>query len=86
MTFDSAGNGNVAQMGWLELGDPRATSVSFDVVLASAPARQALDAAEAALGGDLDAAQRRYDAGWQAYAAGLSDQAAAPTTATTWRR
>lgn len=74
-TFDSAGNGNVAQMGWLDLGDPRAASVSFDVVLGfGASQGQALDTAEAALGGDLGAAQRRYDAGWQAYAAGLSDQ------------
>ncbi|XLM20080.1 amylase, partial [Chromobacterium piscinae] len=32
-TFSSASNGNVAQTGWLDLGDPTATSVSFDVVL-----------------------------------------------------
>lgn len=35
LRIDVAENGNVAQMGWIDLGDSPATSVSFDVVLAA---------------------------------------------------
>ncbi|WP_434633659.1 glycoside hydrolase family 15 protein [Chromobacterium sp. CV08] len=74
-TYDSASNGNVAQMGWLDLGDPAASSVSFDVVLGFGKSQgDAIAAASASLGSDLSAAQRRYDDGWHAYAAGLSTQ------------
>ena len=86
-TFDSAGNGNVAQMGWLELGDPRATSVSFDVVLGFG----------ASQGRRWTRPRRRWAAIWTRRSGATTPagrlmppvcpiRAAAPTTATTWRR
>lgn len=74
-TFSSATNGNVAQMGWLDLGDPSATSVSFDVVLGFGGTQdQALGDANTVLGSDLAGEQQQYDTGWHNYAAGLSSQ------------
>ncbi|AUH50057.1 amylase [Chromobacterium sp. ATCC 53434] len=74
-TYGSASNGNVAQMGWLDLGDPTANSVSFDVVLGFGKSQgDAVNTAAASLGGDLSVAQQQYDQAWHAYAAGLSTQ------------
>jgi glucoamylase len=74
-TFSSATSGNVAQMGWIDTGDPTATRVSFDVVLGFGGTQdQALGDASAVLGSDLANAQRQYDAAWHQYAAGLSTQ------------
>lgn len=74
-TFSSASNGNVAQTGWLDLGDPNATSVSFDVALGFGKSQvDAINSAAASLGSDLTAAQQQYDNAWHAYAAGLSTQ------------
>ncbi|MCD4500197.1 glycoside hydrolase family 15 protein [Chromobacterium vaccinii] len=73
--YGSATNGNVAQTGWLDLGDPAAASVSFDMVLAFGKSQgDAVNAAAASLGSDLSAAQQQYDNAWHAYAAGLSTQ------------
>lgn len=75
-TYTSATNGNVAQMGWIDLGDASASSVSFDVVLAfdSASAANAMQTASATLADNLDALRTQYDAAWHTYASGLSTQ------------
>jgi glucoamylase len=73
--YDSAQNGNVAQMGWIDLGAAGAASTSFDLVLAfGAGEASATSTAAEVLGSDLAAAQASYDAGWQAYTNGLDAQ------------
>lgn len=74
-TFERAGNGNVAQMGWLDTANSTGRSVSFDVVLAFGNSRdEAVDGAFVTLGADLARLQQRYDDAWHRYAAGLSTQ------------
>lgn len=72
--YPSARGGNVEQLGWLDLG-AGASERRFDVVLGfGATEQEAMDTADAVLGADLDGLARRYDAGWQSYAASLDDQ------------
>lgn len=74
-TYDTAASGNVAQIGWIDLGPPAATSVSFDLVLSfGASAADAMATANATLGANLATTQAAYDNGWQSYTAGLSNQ------------
>ncbi|QCP54390.1 amylase [Trinickia violacea] len=74
-TFSSATNGNVAQMGWIDLGDPTAKTVSFDVVLGFGGTQdQALSDASSVLGSNISGEQEQYDTAWHNYAAGLSTQ------------
>ncbi|XXT35045.1 glycoside hydrolase family 15 protein [Sorangium sp. So ce448] len=74
---DLASGGNVAQMGWIDLGTSAVTSVSFDVVLGfGATETEAASTANATLGSNLSTLQTTYDNGWKTYAAGLSSQSA----------
>lgn len=75
-TYSSATNGNVAQMGWLDLGGGGATSISFNVVLSfdSTSASNAMQTATATLGDSLDGLRSQYDTAWHRYASGLSTQ------------
>lgn len=73
--YDSATSGNVAQMGWIDLGSPTATTASVDLVLGfGATTTEAMNTANSTLGGDLAAMQTTYDSGWQTYTNGLSTQ------------
>lgn len=75
-TYSSATGGNVAQMGWLDLGDGTGTSISFNVVLSfdSTSASNAMQTAAATLDDNLDDLRSQYDAAWHQYASGLSTQ------------
>jgi len=79
-TYSSATNGNIAQMGWLDLGSGSgsgtAMSISFNVVLSfdSASASNAMQTATATLSDDLDGLRMQYDSAWHDYASGLSTQ------------
>lgn len=74
LRHDVASSGNVAQMGWIDLGDSAATSVSFDVVLAfGATEAAAMDTANLTLQDTLTP-RDAYDSGWHAYTSGLSTQ------------
>jgi glucoamylase len=75
-TYSSATNGNIAQMGWLDLGSGSVTSLSFNVVVSfdSTSASNAMQTAAATLGDDLDGLRTQYDSAWHAYASGLSSQ------------
>lgn len=70
-----ASGGNVAQMGWIDLGASAVTSVSFDVVLAfGATQNEATNTANATLGSNLATLQTTYDSGWKTYTNGLDNQ------------
>ncbi|WP_437738279.1 glycoside hydrolase family 15 protein [Sorangium sp. So ce1335] len=72
---DLASGGNVAQMGWIDLGASAVTSVSFDVVLAfGATQAEATSTANATLGSNLATLQGTYDSGWKTYTNGLNNQ------------
>ncbi|MGK3993589.1 glycoside hydrolase family 15 protein [Sorangium sp. So ce1024] len=72
---DLASGGNVAQMGWIDLGASAVTSVSFDVVLAfGASQNEATTTANATLGSNLATLQTTYDNGWKTYTNGLDSQ------------
>ncbi|MEA3093876.1 MAG: glucoamylase, partial [Caballeronia sp.] len=75
-TYSSATNGNIAQIGWLDLGSGSVTSLSFNVVLSfgSTSASNAMQTATATLGDDLDGLRTQYDSAWHDYASGLSSQ------------
>ena len=73
--YHAAYDGNVAQMGWLDLGNSHSTSAAFDVVLGFGPnEKAAMDDANATLSSDLGALQNTYVTQWQAYCQSLSDQ------------
>jgi glucoamylase len=73
--FDAAFTGNVAQMGWIDLGNGSQTSASFDVVLAfGASEVQAMNTASDTLGSNLAALQQSYIDDWVTYTGGLDDQ------------
>ena len=73
--FDGSFDGNVAQMGWIDLGGSTATSVAFDVVLAfGGNENEAMATANATLADDLTALESTYTGQWQTYTTGLSDQ------------
>jgi glucoamylase len=75
-SYPVAGPGNVAQLGWIDLGsEPGAASVSFDVVLGFGESEA--EASQTTLGvldSDLEALQASYDAGWHSYADSLDSQ------------
>jgi glucoamylase len=75
-TYSSATNGNVAQMGWLDLGTGGTSSLSFDVVLSfdSTSASNAMLTASATLDDTLDSLRSQYDTAWHSYVSGLSTQ------------
>jgi glucoamylase len=79
-TYDTASNGNVAQIGWIDLGAAGA-SVAFDVVLAfGASESEAMNTANATLGSLQNSPgvmQTIYDSQWQSYASGLNNQSGA---------
>jgi glucoamylase len=78
-TYDSATNGNVAQMGQFNL-DPfaGATSAQFDLVLGFGDRIDAAaKAAQATLADKLDDMLTAYNTGWHAYTDGLSNQGGA---------
>nr|WP_233562011.1 glycoside hydrolase family 15 protein [Sorangium cellulosum] len=65
---DAASGGNVAQMGWIDLGASAVTSVSFDVVLGFGTTEgEATATANATLGSNLATLQTTYDSGWNTY-------------------
>lgn len=73
-SYSSATNGNVAQMGWVDLGTS-GSSASFDVVLAfGSTETEAMTTANATLGSPLALMEATYDSQWQTYADGLDDQ------------
>jgi glucoamylase len=73
--FSSAAQGNVAQMGWLDTGNPDAQNISFDLVLGLGnSSEEARDTVVATLAADLDATQAAYDGLWHRYARSLNDQ------------
>lgn len=75
LTYDTASNGNVAQMGWIDFAGSTATSISFDVVLGfGATATEAMGTANTTLNDNLATLQSTYDSGWQTYNNGLSTQ------------
>jgi glucoamylase len=73
--YDVASEGNVEQLGWIDVDEGDAERVSFDVVLGFGESEAAaLATTRAALSSDVGAAQRRYDAGWRQYARSLDTQ------------
>ena len=71
-TYDAASNGNVVQVAQLDLG--QASGGAGNAVLAlgfGATQAQAVGAAEGSLGIKFQQIQKDYEAGWQAYDAGL---------------
>jgi glucoamylase len=76
MAHDSATNGNVAQMGWVDFGGSQATSISFDMVLGFGDTEtNAMNAAFGTLGiNAVSTAETNYTNEWNTYANGLSDQ------------
>jgi glucoamylase len=73
--YEGAYNGNVAQIGWLDLGNSSASSISFDVVLGfGANESEAIDVANATLNSDLLALENTYTQEWIAYTQGLNNQ------------
>ena len=74
-TYDSATNGNVAQIGLVDFAGSTATSISFDMVLgfADTPAN-AMTVANGTLGSNLDTIEATYKSEWNTYANTLSTQ------------
>jgi glucoamylase len=75
-TFDSATNGNVAQLGWVDLGtSTTATSISFDMVLGfGSTEANAMTAANGTLGSTINTIETNYKTEWNTYANALSTQ------------
>ena len=79
-TYTSATKGNIAQMGWLDLGNGNksgsASTISFNVVLSfdSVSATSAMQTATSTLGDNLDSLRTQYDSAWHGYASALSTQ------------
>jgi glucoamylase len=74
--FDSATNGNVAQMGLVDLGSSAtATSVSFDMVLGFGTTEaNAMTAATGTQGASMATIEANYKTEWNTYANALSTQ------------
>ncbi|WP_437760671.1 glycoside hydrolase family 15 protein [Sorangium sp. So ce1389] len=74
---DLAGGGNVAQMGWVDLGTSAVTSLSFDVVLGfGATETEATTTTNATLNdpAGLSSLRNTYDSGWNSYTSTLNSQ------------
>jgi glucoamylase len=73
--YDSAPNGNVAQMGWLNTAGNSATSITFVVAVGFGSTQaDAITAAGDTLGENISAQQTAYDNAWHSYTSGLSTQ------------
>ena len=73
--FDASYQGNIAQMGWIDLGGSTQSGISFDVVLAfGSNETEAITTAAAVLDSDLGDLENTYVNQWVAYNAGLSNQ------------
>jgi glucoamylase len=73
--YNSAANGNIAQMGWLSTAGNSATEIAFEVALGFGGTKaDAIVAASNTLGEDVSAQQSLYDNTWHDYAAGLNSQ------------
>lgn len=74
-SYDTASNGNVAQMGWIDFGGSSATSISFDVAVGfGATETEAMNTANASLADNLATLRTTYDNEWHAYNNALSTQ------------
>ena len=73
--YNSAPNGNVAQMGWLNTAGNSATSITFMVAVGFGSTQaNAITAASNTLGENISTQQSSYDNAWHGYAGGLSTQ------------
>ena len=73
--YNSAPNGNVAQMGWLNTAGNSATSITFMVAVGFGPTQaNAITAANNTLGENISIQETSYDNAWHSYAGGLSTQ------------
>lgn len=74
-SYDTASNGNVAQMGWVDFGGSTATSISFDVAVGfGATETEAINTANATLADNLTTLRSTYDNQWHTYNSSLSTQ------------
>ncbi|MGD0471850.1 MAG: glycoside hydrolase family 15 protein [Candidatus Velthaea sp.] len=73
--YNSAPNGNVAQMGWLNTAGNSATSLTFTVAVGFGSTQaNAIAAASNTLGENIATQQTSYDNAWHSYNSGLSTQ------------
>jgi glucoamylase len=73
--YNSAPNGNVAQMGWLNTAGNSATSITFTVAVGFGSTQtNAITAANNTLGENISTQQTSYDNAWHSYTGGLSTQ------------
>ena len=73
--YNSAPNGNVAQMGWLDTAGNAATSITFTVAVGFGSTQaDAISAADNTLGENISTQQASYDNAWHSYTGGLSTQ------------
>ena len=74
-TYDSATNGNVAQMGLVDFAGSTATSISFDMALGFGDTEaNAMTATVGTLGANLNTIEATYKTEWNSYANALSTQ------------
>jgi glucoamylase len=73
--YNSAPNGNIGQMGWLNTAGNPATSITFVVAVGFGSTQaNAITAANNTLSGDIATQETSYDNAWHEYANGLSTQ------------
>jgi glucoamylase len=73
--YNSAPNGNVAQMGWLNTASNSENSINFTVAVGFGSTQaNAITAANNTLGEDISTQQTGYDNAWHSYTSGLSTQ------------
>jgi len=73
--YNSAPNGDLAQMGWLNTAANSATSITFMVAVGFGPTQaNAITAANNTLGENISIQETSYDNAWHSYAGGLSTQ------------
>jgi glucoamylase len=73
--YNSAANGNVGQMGWLNTAGNSATSITFVVSVGfGSTEANAITAANNTLGENIATQQTSYDDAWHEYTGGLSTQ------------
>jgi len=74
-TYDSATNGNIAQMGWIRTGPSNGSSYSFDVVIGfGATQASAIAAANGVLTAGAATVEANYVNEWHTYTNGLNTQ------------
>jgi glucoamylase len=73
--YNSAPNGNIGQMGWLNTAGNPATSITFVVAVGFGSTQaNAITAANNTLSGDIATLQTNYDNAWHEYTNGLDTQ------------